>query len=169
MFRTLKPAVLACVVAGSAAFAQTDGPQSRVIVPDVPGGADPGGCYRADRDLYGPYRLSFCLQRKGFYAVRGGGIVCDGKLTWTTQGRDVRITLKRQSCNRGVAWAEGRITCRPRSALDIILSELFGQRRTDAQGRVIVPDVPKVKSFRCTYQPTVRGEPARSFVANRMK
>ena len=169
MTRAILAAAAAMFLAVTGAMAQDQGPQARMIVPDVPGGAEVGGCYRADRDLYGPYRLTMCLDRKGSYSVRGGNIRCDGKMVWKTEGRDVRMTLKRVSCNRGVAWAEGRVTCRPRSTLDIILSELFGKKRTDAQGRVIVPDAPKVKSFRCTYTPTVKGESAKTFVANRLK
>lgn len=169
MMRMAMAAIAASVLFAFGAAAQTDGPQARVIVPDVPGGAEVGGCYRADRDLYGPYRLTMCLERKGTYFVRGNGIRCDGRMTWTTKGRDVHMTLKRQSCNQGVAWAEARVVCRPRSALDVILSELFGNSRKDPQGRVIVPDVPKVKSFRCTYDPSVPGKPNRSFVANRIK
>lgn len=169
MIRMALAAIAAAFLAASGAVAQSEGPQARVIVPDVPGGAEVGGCYRADRDLYGPYRLTMCLDNKGTYSVRGDGIKCDGRMAWKTKGRDVHMTLKRQSCNRGVAWAEARVVCRPRSALDVILSELFGQNRKDPQGRVIVPDAPKVKSFRCTYYPTVTGKSTRSFVANRIK
>jgi hypothetical protein len=35
--------------------------ETRVIVPDVPGGALFTGCYQVQQRLYGPYRMTFCL------------------------------------------------------------------------------------------------------------
>ncbi|MET3898839.1 hypothetical protein ABIB57_002791 [Devosia sp. UYZn731] len=40
---------------------------TRVIVPDVPGGALLSGCYRVTERLYGPYRMEFCLEQRGTY------------------------------------------------------------------------------------------------------
>jgi len=37
--------------------------ETRVIVPESPGGANFGGCYRANRDLFGPHRLTMCFER----------------------------------------------------------------------------------------------------------
>lgn len=37
----------------------------RVVVPDAPSGAFISGCYRADRPLYGPYRLVLPGSRRG--------------------------------------------------------------------------------------------------------
>ena len=163
MFRSIL-AALALVAATASAQAQDA--NARVVVPDLPGGALVSGCYRADRGLYGPYQLTFCLERRGTYQVRGNGLRCDGRLDWKTEGRDVTVSLRRQSCNRNLAWAAATVTCRPRDLLDIILSELFGNRpRQD--GRVVVPDNPQVRQLRCTYIPTVPGERRVSFVARR--
>lgn len=141
---------------------------TRVLVPDAPGGsALVSGCYQADRNLYGPNRLTFCLERRGSYSVRGQGVRCEGRLDWRASGRDVTIDLKRQSCSGGMAWAAATITCRPRGLLDLILSEIF-KNQTQNNERVMVPDTPKVGSLRCTYRPTVPGERNVTFVARRI-
>ena len=155
------------ICCASLASAQTQDNSARVVVPDVPGGALVSGCYKADRNLYGPYRLTFCLQRKGIYAVRGDGLRCDGRLTWKTKGRDVRIALRRQSCNRNLAWAEASIICRPRDALDLLLDELLGHLNRSGDMQVVVPDHPSVGRLRCTYYPTVAGNRAIAFFAIR--
>ena len=64
-------------LAGTSALRQS--PEAGVVVPDAPCGAL---CYRADRMLFGPYGLTFCLERRGTCAVRGGGLECDGRLSW---------------------------------------------------------------------------------------
>ena len=134
-----------------------------VLVPDGPsGGALVSGCYRADRDLYGPFRLTMCLRRNGTYMVRGGGIRCDGQLTWRASGRDITINLLRQSCNGGQAWARARVECRGSGLLRGILDQIFGRNQ-----RVVVPDTPAVRRLTCTYFPTVRGERNERFNANR--
>ena len=134
-----------------------------VLVPDGPsGGALVSGCYRADRDLYGPFRLTMCLRRNGTYMVRGGGIRCDGQLTWRASGRDITINLQRQSCNGGQAWARARVECRGSGLLRGILDQIFGRNQ-----RVVVPDTPAVRRLTCTYFPTVRGERNERFNANR--
>lgn len=158
---------LALIVCTGFAEAQAQDNTARVVVPDVPGGALVSGCYRADRNLYGPYRLTFCLQRKGIYAVRGDGLRCDGRLTWKTKGRDVSIALRRQSCNRNLAWAEASIICRPRDALDLLLDELLGHLNRSGDMQVVVPDHPSVGRLRCTYYPTVAGNRAIAFFAIR--
>lgn len=159
---------LGVVLCAGVAYAQVEGGNAaRVLVPDVPGGAVVTGCYKADRGLYGPYAVSFCLQRKGTYAVRGEGLKCDGRLTWATRGRDVKITVNRARCNGNRAWAEASITCKPRSALDLILSDLLDKRK-DTSGRVLVPAPTQVRTLRCVYTPTVAGNRPASFVANRL-
>lgn len=142
---------------------------TRVLVPDAPGGsALVSGCYQADRILYGANRLTFCLERRGSYSVRGqGGVRCEGRLDWRASGRDVTIDLRRQSCSGGMAWAAATITCRPRGLIDLIISEIF-KNQTQNNGRVMVPDNPQVGSLRCTYRPTVPGAPNTSFVARRI-
>lgn len=134
---------------------------TRVLVPGTPEGAIVGGCYQADRNLYGPNRLGFCLERRGSYQVRGNGVRCDGRLDWSVSGRDVSIGLRRVNCNQGLAWAEATVTCRPQSLLDKILTEIF---RPNSNERVLVP---QVNALRCTYYPTVPGNRPTTFVAKR--
>lgn len=141
---------------------------TRVLVPDAPGGsALVAGCYQADRNLYGANRLTFCLERRGSYSVRGQGVRCEGRLDWRASGRDVTIDLRRQSCSGGMAWAAATITCRPRGLIDLILSEIF-KNQTQNNERVLVPDHPQVGSLRCTYRPTVPGARNATFVARRI-
>jgi hypothetical protein len=170
MFRVLMLSLGLALALPIGARAQAEpGPEARVIVPDLPEGAVVNGCYRADRKLYGPYTLSFCLTKRGTYRVRGDdGIRCDGRLNWRTKGRDVVVDLKRQSCNKGVAWAAGRIECLPRNLVDIILDELIDERK-QGSAKVIVPDSPRVKWLRCVYKPTVEGERNRTFNARRIE
>lgn len=148
--------------------AVAEGVNTRVLVPDAPGGsALIAGCYTADRNLYGSNRLTFCLERQGRYSVRGAqGVRCDGRLNWRVSGRDVNIELRRQSCNGGVAWAAATVTCRPQNLLDKILTEILRNQQKQ-NGRVLVPEVPRVGSLRCTYHPTVPGKANQTFVAKR--
>ena len=133
-----------------------------VIVPDHPQGVPVNGCYRANQTLFGPYQFNFCLTRPGSYTVRGGGVRCDGRLTWRASGRNIDINLRRQSCNRGVAWAAARVDCRASSVVRDILDQIFGRNQ-----RVVVPDLPAVRTLTCTYFPTVRGERPANFTARR--
>ena len=135
-----------------------------VIVPDAPSGGLVAGCYRADRDLFGPYRLTMCLKRVGTYSIRGGGIRCDGSLTWSARGRDIFVNIDRQSCNRGVAWEAATVECRGQSVMHGILDQIF--RRNS---RVIVPDLPQINVLACTYFPSVRGERPAAFNARRQR
>jgi hypothetical protein len=155
------------IFSASLATAQAVGEGARVAVPDVPGGALVSGCYKADRNLYGPYRLTFCLQRKGIYAVRGDGLRCDGTLTWKTKGRDVNITFRRQSCNRGLVWAEANIVCRPRDALDLLLDELLDRLQRSGDKRLVVPANPFVAKLRCDYRSPIVGIRPTTFLAIR--
>lgn len=155
---------LLLALAGTAVAQDVD---TRVLVPDAPGGsALISGCYTADRNLYGSNRLTFCLERQGRYAVRGPNVRCDGRLNWRVSGRDAHIELRRQSCNGGVAWAAATITCRPQGLLDKILTQILRNQQKQ-NGRVLVPEVPRVGSLRCTYHPTVPGNADQTFVAKR--
>jgi hypothetical protein len=132
---------------------------TRVIVPESPGGANFGGCYRADRDLFGPYRLTMCFERGGTYTIRGGAR-CDGQLSWRVSGRDITVELRRASCRRGVAWERATATCRPTGGL-------MGAVVRDALSRVITSNLPRVRTLDCIYRPTVRGHRNTEFRANR--
>jgi hypothetical protein len=126
-----------------------DGIAPMVIVPDHPNGVPVNGCYTANRNLFGPYRFSFCLHRPGTYSVRGGGVRCDGRMTWHTRGRDIIADIHRTSCNGGVAWERANMDCHP-------AGRIFGP-----VGSLVI------RSLRCTYFPTVRGQRRQTFVANR--
>ena len=129
---------------------------TRVIVPDAPGGALFTGCYRVQQRLYGPYRMDFCLERRGTYTVRGGGVVCHGRLNWSARGRDINIDLRRTSCGNGVAWSGDHMSCRGGNLLPAFLA------------RIIVPDIPVLQALRCTYSPSVRHEKPVQITARRI-
>ena len=168
-FKSIFICVLIVLLFGAnVSSAQVLDSDARVVVPDVPGGARVAGCYKADRGLYGRNVVTFCLQRRGTYSVRSDRLRCEGRLTWSTRGRDVNINLRQQSCNRGLNWAEGNIICRPRNALDLLLGDiLLNKQRRDANDRVRAPDNATVAKLTCTYRPTVRGEKSVSFFAIR--
>lgn len=125
-----------------------------VIVPDHPNGVPVNGCFRANQTLFGPYRLTFCLERRGIYQVRGGGVSCDGRHTWSVSGRNINIDLQRSSCGQGRAWEAARIECRSAGLLGQIVGRLL--------------DAPRLSALRCTYFPSVRGVTSRSFTASRI-
>lgn len=131
-------------------YAATDGPSTRVVVPDKPGGGGGGiglgGCYQVTERLYGPYTMSFCLSGRGTYKVRGGGLSCDGSLSWTTSGRNISIKLRRSTCGRGQAWSADSMSCTFVGFFGAVLP------------RVVVPDRPNIPGFGdliCTYTPSV--------------
>jgi hypothetical protein len=131
-------------------FAQ-DGIEPFVVVPDQPGGGvRVNGCFRATQNLFGPYRLTLCLERPGTYDVRGGGLRCDGRLVFRTVGRDIHIDLRRTSCGRGRAWEVASIECRHTGGVLRLLG------------------IPRLQTLRCTYFPSVRGVDSRSFTARRI-
>ena len=145
-----------------------------VLVPDGPqGGALVSGCFRADRDLYGPFRLTMCLQRTGTYQIRGGGIRCDGRLTWHASGRNVDIHLRRVSCNQGMAWARADVSCRAGTIFFDFFDRIFGGSNSGGglSPFVLVPDtgnVAAVRTLNCTYHPSVPGERSKTFTARRL-
>ncbi len=126
-----------------------------MIVPDHPGGIPVNGCFRANQNMFGPYRLTFCLDRRGTYQVQGGGLRCDGTLAWRASGRDIFIDLRRGSCGRGRAWEAATIDCRHSGSL---LGQLAGR----------ILDIPLLSALRCTYHPSVPGVGRRVFTANRI-
>ena len=101
-------ACLALMFAASAPAQQQV--ETRVIVPDSPGGANFAGCFRATRDLFGPYRLTMCFERRGTYTIRGARGATHP--TWRVSGRDIFIDLRRADCAGRVAWARASVTCR---------------------------------------------------------
>jgi hypothetical protein len=134
-----------------ALFSPAIGQETRVIVPDHPGGGIVvNGCFRATQNLFGPYRLTFCLERRGTYEVRGAGLRCDGSLTYQVVGRDIFIDLRRTSCGRNRAWEAASIECRHSGRLLLSLA------------------IPRLSTLACTYFPSVRGVSSRPFTARRL-
>lgn len=164
----LKSILAAIVLICFAAVAQAQ--EARVVVPDAPGGADLAGCYRADRPLYGPHRVVMCFERgrAGTYKVRGPDLRCDGRLSWRLRNGTLDVSLRRQSCNRGLAWAAATVECRPRGLVSAILDELIRDLASQDRTRVVVPDRPTVGRLNCTYLPTVAGAADRQFFAYRV-
>jgi hypothetical protein len=148
-------AAAAMMMLGGAGASLAQDNSTRVIVPDIPGGALLAGCYRVTRSIYGPYRLSFCLEQRGTYQVTGGGVNCQGRLSWTASGRDVSIQLQRSRCGNGVAWSADRMSCRGAGIFAGILS------------RILVPDVPYLGALHCTYRPTAGGYQPTTITARR--
>jgi hypothetical protein len=135
-----------------------------VMVPEAPsGGALVAGCFRSDRLLYG-FRFTMCLRTRGTYLVTGSGVNCEGRLTWRASGRNIAITVRRQSCGGGKAWEAATVDCRGTGIVRNILDRIFG---SGAQPFVMVPDTPAVRALTCTYNPTVRGVARKNFTARR--
>lgn len=147
-------ALLAGLMAGGAAFAQ--GNETRVIVPDLPGGAIVSGCYRSTGRIYGKYRFEFCLQQRGSYAVSGGGVRCEGRLDWNGRGAEVSVQLRRTSCGNGVAWSADTMTCRPNLLLGLL-------------ALILDPGRPALSSLTCNYNPVAgSGEGPTRFTVRRI-
>ena len=144
-------AFLSAVIIGTPILAQ----EPFVVVPEHPGGVAVNGCFRANQNLFGPYRLTFCLERRGTYQVRGGGLNCDGRLQWNTAGRDIFIDLERSSCGRNRAWEAAQMDCRHTGS---VFSRIIGR----AAG------IPALQTLRCTYHPSVPGVGRRTFTATRV-
>lgn len=127
-----------------------------VVVPDVPGGALFTGCYRANTRLWNQYRFDFCLTQRADYWATGGGLSCNGRLTWRARGRDILITVHRTTCGNGVAWAAAEMTCQGGSLLGNIIGSIL-----NPSGR------PSLRTLTCTYFPSVRGYANQRFTARR--
>jgi hypothetical protein len=138
----------------SPAFAQDA--NTRVIVPDVPGGAVFSGCYKVSTSIYGGYRLNFCLKQRGTYTVTGQGVKCNGTLSWSVARSDINVHLRRTSCGNGVAWSADRMTCRGAGLLRGLIPF------------VIIPNVPNLAALRCTYTPSAPGYKPITFLARRI-
>lgn len=166
-----KPLFAGLLFALSLAVSDAKAQDARVVVPDAPKGAVISGCYRADRPLYGPYKLTFCVERgrRGGYSVQGPNLTCNGRLGWAMEKDVIVVDLRRQSCNNNRAWAAAEIRCKPRGLLSVILDELIRDltRGGGDRGRVVVPDRPTIGRLNCTYYPTVAGIGNRQFFANR--
>src|SRR5690606_6262577 len=135
------------------AFAQ--GNDTRVIVPDLPGGAIVSGCYRSTGHIYGKYRLEFSLQQRGSYAVSSGGVRCAGRLDWSGRRAEGSVQLRRTSCGNGVAWSADTMTCRPNLLLGLL-------------GLILNPERPFLSSLTCNYRPVAGSEAPTRFTVRRI-
>jgi len=169
----------------TAAFAQA--PQ--IAVPQPPGGPGGGypaagfeGCYAINQDLYGPYRMSFCLNRSGngSYRVTGGGLNCNGWLNWSERRNgSAQINLQYSWCGRGVGWTADVLVCQAQQPQWPPFPPFGGPgwwwqngqpQQQQPGARIAVPTPPPVTaSLRCTYQPAVRGYQAISVLADRTR
>ncbi len=134
-----------------------------VIAPDAPGGARFTGCYNVAQRLYGPYRMTFCLEQRGTYTVTGGGVTCNGRLNWSASGREIYVDLSSTPCGNGVRWTADSMTCQGTS--------LFGSGVRGAIGNaianVIAPNIPTLSGLSCTYYPDARGQRPTAITARR--
>jgi len=135
-----------------------------IIVPDAPGGARFTGCYSVSQRLYGPYRMSFCLEQRGSYTVSGGGVTCNGRLNWSASGRTIEIDLTRTSCGNGVAWTADTMSCQ---GTGLFNGPGIGSAIGNAVAKVIAPSIPSINGLNCTYYPNARGEQPTQISARR--
>jgi hypothetical protein len=184
MHNFIRTLVLAPVLAASfmsvpaqAQYWPTQGnPQPNIAVPDRPQpNQGLNGCYRLDSRIYGPYRVSFCLQnRNSSYEVQGGGLNCEAGLTWFPTRNGATIQLNRaRSCGRGMSWTADTIECRVAGRPGFPgWGNPWGQqgpRNNQMQPNIAVPENPgAVRSLNCTYYPAVRGYPPRQVTAVRV-
>jgi len=147
-------AVFGAMVVSGAAYAQ--GNDTKVIVPDLPGGAIVSGCYRSNNAIYGKYRFEFCLQQRGSYVVTGGGVRCNGRLDWSGRGAEVSVQLRRTTCGNGVAWSADTMTCRPNLLLGLL-------------ALIINPNRPVLSSLTCSYYPAAGSEAPTRFTVRRIQ
>ncbi len=140
-------AILVLLTVSVSPPAMAQGVEQFVIVPDQPNPIPVNGCYLANRSLFGQ-TFSFCLHRQGTYQVRGT-VWCDGPMTWHTRGSDIIADIHRTTCGAGVAWERANMDCRPSGSIFGPIGALL------------------IRSLRCTYFPTVRGERPQTFTANR--
>ncbi len=105
--------------------------------------------------------MDFCLQQLGAYTVKGGGVTCNGRLSWAAKGKYIDIDLSRTSCGNSVAWSADLMNCTG--------SSLFGGKGIgEALARMIVPRIPTISKLNCTYYPNAKGQQPTSIIANRV-
>lgn len=141
--KTAKGLTAVAVVALSTlvgAASAAEGPSSRVVAPDRTGsdGTAIGACYQVTERLYGPYSMSFCLNGRNSYKVKGGGLSCNGTLSSTISGHTINIRLARSSCGHGRAWSADSMSCSSVGVLGTL-------------------PLPGLGDLKCTYTPAVAG------------
>lgn len=167
----------ACLVIlpATASLAQI-GAEPRIAIPTpVPGPGNPppqqpfdyAGCYAINQDLYGPYRMTFCLSRYGggSYHVSGGGLNCNGWIDWHERNGEARVNVRESWCGRGVNWSADTMICRPMQQQP--WQQPPGQWQQPG-ARIAVPTpAPTSNDLRCAYYPGVRGYDPVSVIAEK--
>jgi hypothetical protein len=156
-------------------FAAAQSPAVSVAVPAPGGGGGVQGCYRVTHSIYGPYRMSFCLNRGrgGSYTVNGGGLNCNGGLDWYDQGGGrVQIDLYRAPCGRGTDWTGDSLSCRGRGGPLYqgggVPGAIAGAIAGGLGVAVPAPGGGGYSSLNCTYYPVAGGYSPVSVTANRI-
>lgn len=165
---TLKGLVAAAATVASIGIVNAGQVEPKIAVPS-PGSAGIQGCWSADRMLYGPYQLSFCLDRfGGSYRVTGGGLNCRAELTWWKGWNGYRFAMERAECGRGTDWTADSFTC------VVKVEPVYYNRNTEDDGglepKIAVPSPspdPETMKLDCRYKPSVFGYPAKRFAAYR--
>lgn len=149
-------------------------PAVSVAVPSPGGGGGGGlaGCYRITHTIYGPYNMSFCLNRgrNGTYQVTGGGLNCNGGLDWYDKNNGkVEIDLYRAACGRGTDWTGDSLTCRYSgwTPPPLFSGNIGGVGVSVAVPAPSVP-VPSTNKLDCTYKPAAGGYAPISVSAKRI-
>ena len=136
-------AAVVAMTGGSMTVANAQSPAVSVAVPAPGGGGGYAGCWYVTHTIYGPYNLSYCLNRNrgGSYQVTGGGLNCNGGLDWYDKGNGkIAIDLYRAPCGRGTDWTGDSLSC-------------LG---ANANLGVAVP-TPAFNKMSCTYRPVQPG------------
>jgi hypothetical protein len=153
------------------AFAQA--PQ--IAAPDYPGSLTPQwggfeGCYRINQDLYGPYRMSFCLDQHGggSYLVTGSGLYCNGRLNWAEGRGEARVDIHYSWCGRGVGWSADTMVCVPQQPRWKAPQPLpIPGPWNGPNARIAIPEQPTSQDLRCGYYPGVHGYQPVSVIAEK--
>lgn len=161
------------ILPATASFAQVN-VQPRIAVPTPgPGPGQPpqqvsfAGCYSINQDLYGPYRMSFCLGQYGggSYQVTGGGLNCNGSVRWSEWNGEARVEVQYSWCGNGVSWSADTMVCRPMQNNNGPWQQPPGQWN-QPNARIAIP-TPVSNDLRCSYYPGVRGFDPVSVIAEK--
>ena len=160
--RTLTSAIVATLIAAGASLpAEARGLTQTYPIPSpVPsngGGTD--GCWQANQQLYGGYRLSFCLSDShgGSYHISGRGLDCRGGLAWEKNWwGDTQIALRQTSCGHGYDWSADSFTCQNKG----------GWNSNANKERINMMPIPS-GGLSCNYLPITWGTPWSTFQASR--
>jgi len=176
----LAATVVVAPLAAAHAAAPGDVPVPNIAIPvpqPVPVQSFVGG-WQINQQLYGPYWMSFRLSQYGggSYQVQGGGLWCNGAVSWYQSGNQAVIQLHYTNCGGGVGWSADRLVCQ-------FTGNYSYQQQYDprygagnaAPGNVPVPNIaipvpnppPSANQIRCTYQPAVAGYQPISVLADR--